>query len=107
MKHAALRLVADILCRWRPMYGRRWYSQEGEDILLSKLLHDVSRGSFVDVGCHHPQRFSNTYHFYRRGWRGINIDPLPGTRRRFAWARPGDVTLEVAIGAIESTATYY
>jgi FkbM family methyltransferase len=107
MKHPVVRRIADVLCRWRPIYGHRWYSQEGEDILLNKLLHGVSRGSFIDVGCHHPQRFSNTYHFYRKGWRGINIDPLPGTRRRFEWARPGDVTLEVAIAAQASTATYF
>ena len=38
-----------------------YYSQEGEDILLSRLLEEkTSTGFYVDIGAHHPTRFSNT-----------------------------------------------
>jgi FkbM family methyltransferase len=51
------------------------YSQFGEDIVLKELLKsEISDGFFVDVGCYHPKKYSNTYRLYRRGWSGINID---------------------------------
>lgn len=49
------------------------YSQTGEDRIVGHLLN-VDRGFYVDVGCNHPQRYSNTYEFYRKGWHGITID---------------------------------
>ncbi|MCP9446357.1 MAG: FkbM family methyltransferase [Nitrospira sp.] len=51
------------------------YSQYGEDLLIKTALSDQkTRGFYVDVGCHHPRRGSNTYGLYRRGWRGLLID---------------------------------
>lgn len=50
------------------------YSQFGEDIILREILKDSNDGFFVDVGCYHPKKFSNTYKLYKRGWRGVNID---------------------------------
>jgi len=50
------------------------YSQEGEDLILLRIFEKKRIGFYVDVGSHHPFRFSNTYLFYRLGWRGINID---------------------------------
>lgn len=70
-------------------------------------LQSVSQGLFVDVGAHHPFRFSNTYLFYRRGWRGINIDPMPGTKKLFDRLRPGDINLEMGIAGQEDSLTYY
>lgn len=89
----------------RPHYKRcfpaswsiRSYSQEGEDILIGALLATTPKGYYVDIGCHHPHRFSNTYLLYKRGWSGLCIDPLPGTRRAFARARPRDVVVEAGI----------
>jgi len=73
------------------------YSQEGEDCLLHRIFMNKKIGFYVDIGAHHPQLHSNTYRFYLRGWNGINIDPLPGSKRQFDKARPNDLNLEVAI----------
>jgi len=73
------------------------YSQEGEDIVLARLLGERSRGFYVDVGAHHATRFSNTYALYRKGWRGLNIDATPGSMESFCKMRPGDINLEVSI----------
>ncbi|MBX9852295.1 MAG: FkbM family methyltransferase [Cytophagaceae bacterium] len=73
------------------------YSQEGEDLLLQKLFGQKKDGYFVDVGAHHPKLYSNTYFFYKKGWRGINIDPLPGIMEEFKILRPGDINLEIGI----------
>lgn len=54
------------------------YAQFGEDIILKELLKKEKirnyQGFFVDVGCYHPKKLSNTYMLYKAGWRGINID---------------------------------
>ena len=74
-----------------------YYSQEGEDVLLFRFLGDQKDGFFVDVGAHHPTRFSNTYALYRKGWQGINIDATPGSMEAFRKLRPRDINLEAAI----------
>ena len=64
--------------KYYPIYFyQKSYSQEGEDILLSRIFRNQKKGFYVDIGAHHPTRFSNTYYFYKLGWRGINIDAIP------------------------------
>jgi len=83
------------------------YSQEGEDMVLKEFLANKPNGFFVDVGAHHPKRFSNTYYFYKLGWNGINIDPLPGTVKIFNKIRPRDINLEIAISNSDRILDYY
>jgi FkbM family methyltransferase len=78
-------------------FGKTSFSQEGEDILLSRIFEDRETGFYVDIGAHHPQRFSNTMFFYQKGWRGINIDALPGSMEAFRKERPEDINLEIAV----------
>jgi len=88
--------------------GRLSYSQEGEDLLLARIFDPVKKdGFYVDVGAHHPVRYSNTYYFYRRGWRGINIDPIPGTVKLFKRMRPRDIAVECGIGPKKGVLRYY
>jgi hypothetical protein len=84
--------------RVAPPFAIRSYSQEGEDRVLAHVL-DIGRrdpGFYVDVGAHHPQRFSNTYAFYLAGWRGLNIEPRPGSLSLFQRLRPRDINLNLA-----------
>jgi FkbM family methyltransferase len=81
----------------RALGGSFHYSQEGEDILLLRLLGNKRDGFFVDVGAHHATRFSNTYALYRRGWRGVNIDATPGSIASFEALRPEDTNVECAV----------
>lgn len=78
-------------------YFERSYSQEGEDMILRRIFETVDGGFYVDVGAHHPKRFSNTYLFYKRGWSGINIDATPGSMRIFDVGRPRDLNIEAAV----------
>ncbi len=82
------------------------YSQYGEDLILSVLLPSKN-GFYVDVGAHHPKRFSNTNLFYKRGWRGINVDPIPGIKEVFDKARVRDINLELGVGDQESELEYF
>jgi FkbM family methyltransferase len=83
------------------------YAQEGEDRVLARLIGSQEKGFYVDIGAHHPQRFSNTYHFYLNGWSGINIDAMPGSMDEFKKVRPKDTNLEVAISDKKESLTYY
>jgi FkbM family methyltransferase len=83
------------------------FSQEGEDLVLYRLMGHKTNGFYVDIGAHHPYRFSNTYKFYQLGWRGINIDPLPGSMTLFKDKRPRDINLEIAIVHSEYQQPYY
>ena len=90
-------------------YSRKSYSQEGEDLVLWVLLGDrVNRpGFYVDIGAHHPYRFSNTCIFYKNGWHGINVDATPGSMRPFRRLRRRDVNLECGISGEEGEMTYF
>lgn len=69
------------------------YAQDGEDMILRRLFEGWTTGFYVDVGAHHPFRFSNTCYFHRRGWRGVNIDPNPDAIKAFVRHRPSDTNL--------------
>jgi hypothetical protein len=64
-------------------------------------------GFYVDVGAHHPERYSNSCYFYQKLWRGICIDPIPNGANLFARHRPGDVFLPIGVAEVESTLAYY
>lgn len=84
-----------------------YYSQNGEDILLNVIFNNINNGFYIDVGAYHPIRFSNTYRLYQRGWRGINIDAMPGSMHNFKKIRPSDINLEVPIYDADSKLNYY
>lgn len=88
-------------------YLNESYSQEGEDNVLNRIFEHQKDGFFVDVGAHHPFRFSNTYKFYKKGWRGINIDAMPGSMEAFKKFRPEDVNLEIPVADIEEDTQFY
>ena len=107
--------------------GKRTYAQSGEDVIAGGELKELKesrtqeikvpagpgladwgplrpgpRGSktgfYVDVGAYHPKLFSNTYLFYKKGWRGICIEPNPRMKKLFLIARPRDVFVSVGVG---------
>src|SRR3989344_5781411 len=78
-------------------YGITHYSQNGEDIILVALFAKKKNGFYVDVGAHHPERYSNTHLLYKNGWWGVNIDPDPDAMRLFKKRRPRDRNLCVGI----------
>lgn len=83
------------------------YSQEGEDLILQRIFGSKKSGFYVDIGSFHPIRFSNTYLFYKKGWRGITIDARPNSSKLFRKIRPRDISLEFPVSDIETNMTYY
>ncbi len=88
-----------------------FFSQGGEDAILQNIFRkqmDLGhKGFYVDVGTFHPYRDSNTYLFYRNGWRGINIDATPNSMLAFNKIRPRDINIESGVGENEITLDYY
>ena len=91
---------------WDP-WIRHSYSQEGEDMVLRKIFKNQKKGFYVDIGAHHPKRFSNTNLLYKKGWKGINIDATPGSMKLFNQLRPRDTNLELGVGVKEAMLNYY
>lgn len=88
------------------MGTRKSYSQFGEDIFVWHLLRK-KKGVYVDVGAYHPILYSNTYSFYKSGWRGVVIDPNPLCEELFRWFRPEDTFINAAVGAKSGEGAYY
>lgn len=76
-------------------------------MILQRIFETVEKGFYVDVGAHHPKRFSNTYLFYKNGWSGINIDATPGSMNSFKKIRPRDINLEAAIAKDKKELTFF
>lgn len=87
--------------------GQVSFSQEGEDILVDRIFKTNYPGFYIDIGAHHPIRFSNTYYFYLKGWKGINIEPNPPAIKIFNQIRERDINLPIAIGKLEKSRKYF
>ena len=74
------------------------YGATGEDVLLNKIFKKKI-GFYVDVGALHPINGSNTYHLYKKGWRGINFDLMENNIKLFKFFRPRDISLNIAVSS--------
>ncbi len=101
-----------ILLKYLPVHYFEWhisYSQEGEDMVLRSFYEAKKnyKGFYVDVGAHHPYRYSNTNYFYKKGWKGINIEPTPGAIRAFKIFRKRDINLNIGISDKSDKLLFY
>lgn len=83
------------------------HSQFAEDVSIIRLVDINYRGFFVDVGCFHPKKYSNTWLLYKNGWRGINIDIDPIKIDGFNIVRPHDINIASAVSNTEGKIAYY
>ncbi|WP_287061800.1 FkbM family methyltransferase [Algoriphagus sp.] len=83
------------------------FSGEGEDMILRRIFYKKKKGFYIDIGAYHPKKSSNTYFFYKKGWRGINIDAMPGSMKLFNRLRKKDINLEIPLGTKGETVKYY
>jgi len=84
------------------------HSQFAEDLLINLSLQNGCFDKFyVDVGCHNPRRGSNTFSFYKKGWRGILIDLEDEKVLACQLARPRDIVVKAAVSNIEEVVNIY
>lgn len=79
---------------------KKSYSQCGEDIIIEFVLNrfGISKPTYLDIGAHHPTYLNNTFLFYKKGCKGVNIEPDPYLFREFVKERSQDVNLNLGIG---------
>ena len=83
------------------------FTRNSEDVMLNRALASVRNGFYLDVGAYHPVVDSNTYAFYRRGWRGIAIEPQGDFQELWALQRPLDLLLNTAAGSFNGETTFF
>lgn len=88
-------------------HAKTSYAQEGEDMIINRFFEHKQKGVYVDVGAHHPFRFSNTAFFYKKGWSGINIDPLPTAAPLFKKYRKRDINIQKGVSLKAEQLLYY
>jgi len=107
-----IKAIKKVLLKYLPVnyfaYSKS-YSQDGEDMILKAIYEQKKgyKGFFVDVGAHHPVRYSNTNYFYKRGWKGINIEPTPSAIGAFNTFRKRDINLNIGIGPEKTKLKFY
>ena len=77
------------------------YSYGSVDLLLQYIFKYQTKGFYIDVGCHHPIMNNNTYLFYKKGWRGINVDLDKKNIDLFNFYRNKDLNINSAISSQE------
>ena len=85
------------------------FAQYGEDQVASGLLSaiGVTKPTYLDIGAYDPIRSNNTYLFYRRGARGVLVEPNVGLTAKLKRKRPGDAVLVAGIGLDDTPAADY
>ena len=91
--------------------GRLSFSQQGEDIVLYHVLHDllqVKAPTYIDIGAADPVQASNTFLLYWTGGHGVLVEPNPMYVERLKRERPRDIVVAAGVGVGDATeADYY
>jgi FkbM family methyltransferase len=82
------------------------YAQNMEDILLDRVFAGRV-GTFLDIGANHPYVDNNTYFFYLRGWRGVNVEPSPECQALYREHRPLDCNLGMAVSDADGDLPFF
>lgn len=90
---------------WQP-----YWALEAEDVLISLLLkagESPARRRYIDIGAHHPRRYSTTFLLYRSGWSGLLVEPNPSLAHDLRRGRRRDIVEQCAVSNSSGTATFY
>jgi FkbM family methyltransferase len=84
----------------RSRLARQSWSEHGEDLIVESICHflEIANPTYMDIGAADPVLNSNTYLFYRKGCRGVLIEPNPSFCKLLVAIRPGDRTINAGIG---------
>lgn len=92
-----------------PTGTRFSFAQQGEDLVADSLLTALgaTTPTYLDIGAYDPILGSNTYHFYRKGGRGVLVEPNVSLTDRLRRVRPKDTVLPIGIGLDDTPAADY
>lgn len=102
------RFLVALYNHFRPI--KQSYSQHNEDYIVKQLLQhyriDKNRDIYIDIGANHPTDISNTYLFYRLGFKGVVIDPNTELISLFKLFRKRDIALAIGCSNNNSIAKF-
>lgn len=92
-----------------PKFEKISYSQSGEDIIIDFIFTQLgnSNPSYLDIGAHHPYYLSNTALFYKKGSKGINVEPDRDLFKLFPKHRKKDINLNCGVGSTSGEMTLH
>lgn len=102
-----LYLYYNLYIRHKAFKSRITYSQNQEDLFINNYFKNKKNGFYLDVGCYHPIKFSNTALLHNRGWQGINIDMSQTSIDFFNILRKKDTNICAAISNESKKVTQY
>jgi len=79
------------------LFPKKSFSQESEDLIMKNFLPE-RKGNYLDIGSGLPIWGSNTYLFYKNGWRGTCIDALTRNIKISKFFRPSDLSVNALVG---------
>jgi len=96
--------------RFFPISYKRSYSQLGEDLITDFIFKNlkIEKPTYIDIGANDPIKLNNTYFLYKKGSRGICVEPDPELFKKIKEKRKKDICINIGIGIKENKkADYY
>ena len=103
-----LKLFLSSLVNPNSKFKNTSYSQEGEDLIIKRFFEGKkSQLFYIDIGAHHPFRFSNTAIFYENGSNGVNIEANKNLFEALKNYRLRDENINVGVGLRSKSLKFY
>ena len=92
--------------KYKYFTNKNSYSQFGEDLIINNFFGNFV-GTYVDIGCYHPIKYSNTALLNKKGWSGTNIDLNKTSIDFFNACRKNDLNITACLSdKIEEVEVY-
>jgi len=88
---------------------KKSYSQCGEDLIVYRILSliGITDPKYLDIGATDPVHLNNTFFFYEKGCKGVNIEADPYLFKKLVAKRPRDINLNIGITAHNTSLSFY
>lgn len=83
------------------------YAQNFEDVMLWRALGHIDNGFYIDVGANDPIVDSVSLAFYKKGWRGVHVEPVSSLAYSISKSRPDESLEQAAVGTNEGKIIFY
>ena len=94
--------------RYYKTFLRYGLGYEGEAWFATNYIWPYKKkGFYIDIGCYHPLKYSQTYKLYKWGWSGINLDISKESIDLFKRFRSKDKNLNIGISTKAGLENFY
>ena len=80
-------------------FSKYSFSQQGEDLIIENIFQylKIEKPVYLDIGAWNPVVDNNTFLFYRKGSRGVLVEPNPYFVEMIRNVRPQDIVVPLAV----------